>query len=195
MRLHSDTLTMNDVRIALRTAQLERNPWKGEKEPEHKIARHVTLKRLSQHRSSARLNAFEVQLEAAERDRGRRAGNSGAYGAMRPEADGYAATYDEWGWLLAALYALDPQMIVGSPKYAAYEDRAQFDDRTAYHYNVSAYLEEVYHWGGATYGDDPWPYVPTRNRGRTGANRHANGTDYWGLKNQPRELHEWAVTR
>lgn len=188
MRLHSDTLTLNDVRAALSEAKAARNPWKGEKEPGTKIAEHVSLKRLTQHRSTARANAFEVQLEAAQRDRGRRAGNSGSYGAMRPDADGYAATHDEWGWLLAALYALDPEMIVGTPKSPTYRDREQFDDRTAYHYSPHEWAEEA-----AFYGGDPWPYVPSRNRGRTGANRADDNS--WSKVHQPRELHDWAVTR
>lgn len=141
-----------------------------------RIAPHVIFKTLSSHRSNRFDRAFEIQLEALERDNGRRAGNSGSYGAMRPEYDGYAATFDEWGWLLNALYEMDPYLVVGSPKSPIYRNREDFDEKTGLTYNYSEMLsmlryEEEEGWEDA----DPYPFVLGRGsmRGRYGAGRHS----------------------
>lgn len=66
--------------------------------------------------SRKRERAFEVTLYVLEKDElHRRFGNSGGYGA----SDEVAATWDEWGVWMAALYALDPNAIVGW--YESYE--------------------------------------------------------------------------
>lgn len=68
------------------------------------VAGHVGFKTLTEHHGGPGFAyALEIQLEALTRDRGRRAGNSGSYGA----GENYAATYDEWGFFLAALYRMD----------------------------------------------------------------------------------------
>lgn len=164
-----------------------------------RIAHHVHFKKLEQRGSRSHQFAFEVQLEASERDNGRRAGNSGSYGAMRPEYDGYAATYDEWGWLLAALFALDPAMIVGTPKSPVYANATDFHDLTAWTYAPEMWLKYVNEW--PTFADerDPFPIVTGRAAnskrgymvGRHGANRVAFlERTYWPHKNQPRTVAE-----
>lgn len=164
MRLHSDTLFESDIREALR-AEIETG----------RIADHVTFKLLRAGRSTVTNRAFDVQLEAGQRDRGRRAGNSGSYGAMRPEHDGYAATYDEWGWFLAALYKLDATMIVGTPKSPVYNGGNDFHHRTGLTYNPDELLPqlEAGYWGtdDDTSGD-PYPYREGRKlNGRQGYGR------------------------
>lgn len=60
---------------------------------------------LTEHGSRKRDHAFEIQLGACDKVKGDKRGwkNSGTNGA----GDVYAATYDEWGYFLAALYHLD----------------------------------------------------------------------------------------
>lgn len=84
MRIHTDTLTARDLYASL---------------PEG-VYLNVT-----EHGSRQRARAFEVTLYLYEKDDlHRRFGNSGGYGA----SDLVAATWDEWGIWLEALYELDP---------------------------------------------------------------------------------------
>lgn len=45
-------------------------------------------------------------------------------------AGGWAATFDEWGWFLAALFDADPTARCGSATFPVYADREDFHDRT-----------------------------------------------------------------
>lgn len=164
-----------------------------------RIARHVTFKTLSEHRSNSHAHAFEIQLEAAVRDNGRRAGNSGSYGAMSPDADGYAATYDEWGWLLRSLYLLDPDMVVGSQKNPIYMDAEDFHTKTAWTYDPQRWLDFVNEWPSFADERDPFPWVTGRAAqtkrgyliGRRGADRLADPGRWARLcKEQPRTVAE-----
>lgn len=160
MRIHSNTLTTANFYGALR---IEKDAGR--------IARHVYFKTLTEHGSKSHGAAFEIGLEAIHRDRGRRAGNSGSYGAM--DDGSFAATYDEWGWLLSALFEIDPAMLCGSPRYPAYRDRDDFDEKTGLSYRPAALLESLRVDG------DPFPYVSGRGSksklgsviGRRGAQR------------------------
>lgn len=133
------------------------------------VAKHVRFKTLTARRGGPGFAyALEIQLEAAARDRGRRAGNSGSYGAMRPEYDGYAATYDEWGFFLAALYRLDDKARC-APNFkrdiATYYDAADFHEKTGRTYDP-AYPDYV-----ERHGDD-YGYRRGRGyKGRRGAGR------------------------
>ena len=89
----------------------------------------VNFMTMTRHGSRTHANGFEIQLHANTRNNGRRAGNTGSYGAM-DAGDGYAATFDEWGWLIAALYAIDPDMVVGSPRTPVYAHAANFHHKT-----------------------------------------------------------------
>lgn len=173
MRIHTSTITYDHIRELLNREQAA-----------GRIARHVTFKTLDRPRSSIRARAFEIQLEAGERDRGRRAGNSGSYGVMRPEYDGFAATFDEWGWLLAALYRMDPAMVVGTPNNPTYVDRADFNERTGFTYSpkLPDLLEDA----------DPFPYTIGHSRiGRRGGNRRRQATYATYATYAPRTP-EWA---
>lgn len=136
------------------------------------IARHVWFKTITEHRSGGDgfIFALEVQLETSERDRGRRAGNSGSYGASTGwGGDGsYTATYDEWGFFLAALYRRDPKMRCApnfKRDYAQYYDAEDFHHKTGRTYDP-AYIDYV-----GQYGDD-FMYRSGRNQiGRRGAGR------------------------
>lgn len=72
----------------------------------HTAARNagVTTELVEWHRSRSHVGAFEVRL-------------SGGSSRRSQGSDYQAATWDEWGMFLAALYALDPTMVVGSGTY------------------------------------------------------------------------------
>lgn len=196
MRIHSNVIGY--------TQQI-RNALAAEKAA-GRIASHVTFKTLAPHRSHSREFAYEVQLEAAQRDNGRRAGNSGSYGAMRPEYDGYAATYDEWGWLLAALYRIDPAILVGMPSSPYYRDREDFNHKTGLTYDPWAWFAYVNEWPTFADSRDPYPYITGRAVGtkrgyligRRGAGRlhETQGAEHarWGrrVEERPRTVAEVA---
>ncbi|QUE25380.1 hypothetical protein SEA_FIZZLES_86 [Microbacterium phage Fizzles] len=183
MRIHTNVIGYT---VQIRNALKEQKAF-------GRIASHVSFKTLEHRGSRTHQFAYEIQLEAEVRDNGRRAGNSGSYGAMRPEADGFAATYDEWGWLLAALYTLDWKMVVGSPKYPTYTDGDDFHHKTAWTYDPERLIDALEN------GDDPYPIVTGRAAntkrgyviGRRGANRQADiGRPYWPHKVAPRTVDE-----
>ncbi len=75
--------------------------------------------------SRKRDRAFEVTLYVLAKDAlHRRYGNSGSYGSK----DDVAATWDEWGNWMVALYDIDPDAIIGH-----YETEADFYDQTRRH--------------------------------------------------------------
>lgn len=131
------------------------------------VAQHVGFKALTVHRGGPGFAyALEIQLDASTRDRGRRTGNSGSYGAMMDGS--YSATYDEWGFFLAALYQMDEGARV-APNFkrdtAIYYDAADFHEKTGRTYD-SAYPDYV-----ERYGDD-FDYRYGKNQiGRRGAGR------------------------
>lgn len=127
MRLHLVNLSERIDPRALAQEALERA------QERNVIAPHVRFKTSTVHRSSIAPVALELQLEALERDRGRRFGNTGSYGRRNPYTPGeevYAPTFDEWGFLLAELYDVVPDMHVGSPTYPEYENIDDFHDKT-----------------------------------------------------------------
>lgn len=172
MRIHTDVFRADKVRDALH-AEITAG----------RIAPSVTFKTLQEHASRTHSTGIEIQLEAWEKlpGDGRRYGNSGSYGA----GEHYAPTYDEWGWLLSALYRLDPRMLVGSMKYPLYTDATDFHERTGYTYHADLATRI------ATSGD-PYPYRKSPSRaliGRRGYGR-SRVAAYW-TKQDPRTA-EWA---
>lgn len=105
MRIHTNTLTIDDVYSA--TATLP--------------GVYVTV---SQHGSRSHARAFEVSLEG----NGYRK-NTGTHGA----GDEIGATWDEWGVFIARLFEVDPEALFGTPKYPTYQNAYHFhmltDDR------------------------------------------------------------------
>lgn len=181
MRIHTDKIFSElDIEKALR-GQIAFG----------RIARHVSFKTLREHGSRTHRVAWEIQLQAEVRDNGRRTGNSGSYGAMQSEIDGYAATYDEWGWLLAALYRIDSSMVVGSPNMPLYADAVAFHRKTAWTYDPESLIDALEN------GGDPFPYITGRAAktkrgyflGRRGADRHAV-EPFWPHVVRPRTIVE-----
>jgi hypothetical protein len=180
MRLHSDKITYNDIMSALMAEQ-----------DAGRIARTVRFKVLDDHGSKSHARAFEVQLESTGRipGDGRRVGNSGSYGAMGWDS-GYAATHSEWGWLMAALYRVDPAAIWGSAKHPQYASSNDFHEKTGMTFAPGHLLARL------VKGVDPYPYtLPRMVKGREGAGRFAEQTRAWGrdyLKYNPRNAAEYA---
>jgi hypothetical protein len=102
MRIHTDTVRIGGLYKALDLVEAQ--------------APDVTLENVSQHASRSHRYAFEVALRGhGERHTKRPNGSS----------DGYAATYDDWGWFLAALYDVDPSIKAGP-----YKGRTDFNVKT-----------------------------------------------------------------
>lgn len=76
-------------------------------------------------RSHAR--ALEVALRGTG-TRHKRPPNTGILGAGSGEK---AATFDDWGWFISALYVIDPKAKIGS-----YKNRADFASRTSNKYHT-----------------------------------------------------------
>lgn len=150
MRIHTDILTADDIYAALAAEQAA-----------GRISPHVFFEVLTSHGSRIRARAFEVKLASDVRDAGRRWGNSGGYGATSYTTHSYTATYDEWGWLIAALYQIDADALWGTgEKYAQYRSREDFDDKTGLSYNPTALIRHLTTYAGPYGGDrDPYPFV------------------------------------
>lgn len=102
MRLHSDIITADDVRTAA--------TFDG-----------VGVHRLTEHGSRIRLRGLDVVLTG----HGLRGGQFGSLGNAR------SASWDDYGIFLAALYAIDSDMVVGtSAKRPTYSDRHHFEQVT-----------------------------------------------------------------
>jgi hypothetical protein len=161
MRFHFPTQTEQTEKAGWMTPAAVAYAALAECQAAGTIASHVSFKVLTAHARRGPGSALEIQLEAATRDRGRRSGNSGSYGAMQDGS--YAATYDEWGFLMAAMFRRAPDMLIGPKKYA--EDEEQFHHRTGHTYDAS-YPGHVEKYG------DEYPYRIGRNqKGRRGAGR------------------------
>lgn len=93
MRIHTDTIDWTDVS---RAVTIIPNAYAE----------------VTSHGSRKRHHALEVKLTATDRGEGRRAGNTGQYGARDLE-DGYALMWDEWGDVIARLYEKDPTALIG----------------------------------------------------------------------------------
>lgn len=106
MKVYSDTLTERDLRAALPAG----------------VHAYIT-----ERGARKRARCFDVTLYVAEKDElHRRFGNSGGYGAK----DDVAATWDEWGLWLAALYFRDAEALCGyyeSPEHFVRETRRYRD--------------------------------------------------------------------
>lgn len=84
--------------------------------------------KLTVHGSRKRAHGYEVNL-----------GGSGKTGGQWGQTDGKAATWDEWGMFLAALYKIDPDITM-----AAYVDHADFDYATGSRFDTLTPAEQHY---------------------------------------------------
>jgi hypothetical protein len=113
MRIHTNVLHKEDLREA--TKYVADN------------APNIYVDSISIHGSRKRAFALEVQLRG-DGERHTRRPNSGRIGASSD--DSYAATYDDWGYWLAELYRIDPEMIVAR----SYDNADDFHKKTNYKY-------------------------------------------------------------
>jgi hypothetical protein len=95
MRIHSDILTRDDLFAAIGAVRAD--------------APDIYLEHASAHGSRSRTRAFEVALRGM-----------GARHTRRPNfgGDGYAATYHDWGYWIAELFAIDHDAVIGPYKGA-----------------------------------------------------------------------------
>ena len=118
MRLHTDHLTTSSLFNLMDAVKKDGD-----------MATHVHFDKLDEHGSRSRARAFEIHLgsDIKIKGDGRRWTNSGSRGA----GGTYAATYDEWGWLIAAIFEADPNATFGQ-----YKGRDDFHNQThgAYSY-------------------------------------------------------------
>lgn len=110
MRLHTDTVTTTDVYRAVRDAS-------------DRTGAPIYVEVLTSHGSRRRAGAIELQL-SSDGTLSRRRRNPGT-SRDRSAQDDYAATWDQWGWVLAYLYTVDSRMVAGP-----YADAAHFHART-----------------------------------------------------------------
>lgn len=112
MRIHTNG-NADTLREALRVAK-----------EAGKVAGHVYFDKFNTHRSNTHQSAYEVHLGADHKEDGskRRRPNSGG---GDPDFAPWAATYDEWGWFLAALYDRDD-----TAKTTYYADAQDFHAKT-----------------------------------------------------------------
>lgn len=103
MKLHSSKLTEEDIRRALRQAQAN-----------GQIADDVFMVEFVASGSRSRARSWAIQLGALDKGSGptksRHYKNSGVGEINRSI---WAASYDEWGWFIAQLFAVDPDATFG----------------------------------------------------------------------------------
>lgn len=125
MKFHSDQLTsVSDISNALTRAK-----FKGH------VPNHVYAD-ITRSGSRSHKYAYEVSLYSLEKLPGdkRRFKNSGNNGAA-PE---YAATYDEWGYFMAEIYAVDSFVVMGTLAHGPYRDETEFNSKTNGKYPIEA---------------------------------------------------------
>lgn len=80
--------------------------------------------------SRSRAGAARFKLQADMHTPGRRRINAGTSRTVDRHDLPYAATYDEWGWVLSAMFHVDPRAHCGTGRYASEADfHAQTHDR------------------------------------------------------------------
>jgi hypothetical protein len=105
MKLHSDKITIDNIYAALLAAKNAGG-----------VAKDVTFVVGHKSLSRSRQHGYEIQLGTLDKTSGptrtRHYKNSGTNGAENV----YAATYAEWGWFIAELFAIDPDATFGPYK-------------------------------------------------------------------------------
>lgn len=129
MRLHTDSLTREDLLSAARHAR-------------------VGLA-YTEHGSRKRDHAFEVTLTGESKRRP----NSGNYGA---DNNDYAATWDQWGVFFAWLFDVDPAMVAGSAKRPTYDGRDDYHDKTYGRFGWTGRTGLKDYWPEDSHGDHSW---------------------------------------
>lgn len=108
MRIHTNHLTGDDLHYALKMAAV--------------AAPDVELIVQGEHGSRSHRRAFEIALRG-----------TGKRHTKRPNGghDGYAATYDDWGWVISAIMGLESTVTAGP-----YKGADDFDRQTKNRYTI-----------------------------------------------------------
>jgi hypothetical protein len=106
MRIHTDTLTVDDLHAAAKLAD-------------------CTVEAATRHGSRARAYALDFIMSGHGKSRGQ-------YGNL----DYTAASWDDYGIALAELFRRDPRAIVGTPGRPTYDGAADFHARTVDRYQT-----------------------------------------------------------
>lgn len=115
MRIHSDILSPRDIYSAPRGTDLSQGYGCHTLPGVHAD--------VTAHGSRSHLQAFELRLEGNGYAR-----NTGTRGADAYET---GATWDEWGVVIARIFAIDPNAVFGSVKHPVYRDAEHFHRVTA----------------------------------------------------------------
>lgn len=125
MKLHTKLLA-HEVRNALQTVK-----------DVGQVADDVHFVQFDYEGSKSRDNGYLVQLGTYDQCSGpknsRHYKNSGTHGA----SDIWAATYEEWGWFIAEIFALDPDAIFG-----AYKSLDSFNEQTSDQFRLPVWAYE-----------------------------------------------------
>ena len=153
MRLHTH-LTCAQVHGALKQAKEARQ-----------VTEDIRFMTLEDHKSMTHPRAFEVQLGTwcktslpdGYRDQYgklmhvRRYKNSGQHGASsdqglgRADCSVWSATWHEWGWFMARVFAADPDARFGGASGWHYDGVADFNRKTGDRFTGNACEEEINH--------------------------------------------------
>lgn len=116
MRFHTNTHTRSSIADALQSAK-----------DAGQVPASVYIETCSEHRSTKRARGFEISLRSFEKVPGdkRRRPNPGT--GERGHDGEWAATWDEWGWFIAALFDAEPDAIFGN-----YDGQIGFDTYTSW---------------------------------------------------------------
>jgi hypothetical protein len=105
----------------------------------------------SAHGSRTHPRAFEIQLGAWDNalpagtvdQRGKRMRFRRTRNINRDAANRYAATWHEWGWLIAEIFDADPSARFGGEKGWGYSSRADFDEKTGWQFDADLGEEDA----------------------------------------------------
>lgn len=132
MRIHT-SLTIQDLQSAVMRSRVlgpetAQNEHRARTAGQRTYITGVGINTLTEHGSRTHAHAFELQLSGDST----RGPNSGAYGMNT--WDDKAATWDQWGLFLSALFDADPDARVGGAKNPIYINREHFHWTTGNRY-------------------------------------------------------------
>lgn len=184
MRIHTsanlrDIITAVEMANGSATTETARNEYRARTARARTSITPIHALEANEHRSQTHPRAFEIKLSGDST----RGPNSGQYGM-----DGYgkAATWDQWGLFLSALFEADPEMRVGGAAHPIYADAEHFHWITANRYRgtvddngiprVDAPTGMFFHPGnGGYHRQHKWEYQGTTVGARAHVSRCACG--------------------
>lgn len=129
MKLHSDILDRATVLQAMNTARRL-----------GRVTRDIELITLEPQGSRSRKHGFKIQLGTYDQSSGPTKSRhlaGGQHGAIH-DMQVWAATYDEWGWFIAELFAIDPDALFGP-----YKGLQSFNEQTGFKYVRELVIQEM----------------------------------------------------